>query len=93
MNYATAIIRGINNLDKYCERRFHDRVRWMETIGKVGNAKVYLRYWHAPTDNGYYDYYVLVMPSETGKYYSQTEQIIREYRELVETGKARFLTP
>ena len=92
-NYIHAIIRGDQNLDKYCRKRFGERPHFVETIGRVGNAKVYLRYWSSPTDNGYYDYYVLIMEDERGKYYSSTEQIIKECREAVETGKARLLTP
>lgn len=93
-NYIHAIIRGNSNLEKYCIKRFGEFPHFVETIGRVGNAKVYLRYWHSPTDDGYYDYYVLIMEHENGKYYSQPQQqIIQECREAVETGRARLLTP
>ncbi len=93
MQLISAIIRGNDNLYRYCEKRFHEAPRFMETIGKVANAKVYLRYWHAPGDNGYHDYYILIMEdNERGKYYSSHDQVIKESRELVETGRARLLT-
>lgn len=93
-NYIHAIIRGNSNLEKYCIKRFGESPHFVETIGRVGNAKVYLRYWHSPTDDGYYDYYVLIMEHENGKYYSQPQQqIIKECREAVETGRAHLLTP
>ena len=92
MQLISAIIRGNDNLYKYCEKRFRESPRFMETIGHVGKAKVYLRYWHAPTDDGYYDYYVLIMEdNERGKYYPSHQELIKECREAVETGKARLL--
>ena len=93
MNFISAIIRGRTNLEKYCEKRFGEQPHFVETIGRINEVKVYLRYWSAPADNGYYDYYILVMESEKGKYYSSTQQLIQESRELVENGNARLLTP
>lgn len=94
MQLISAIIRGRDNLDNYCEKRWHEQPRFIEAIGKIDDAKIYLRYWKSPTDDGYHDYYVIIMEdNERGKYYTQHLQVINESRELVETGRARLLTP
>ena len=48
MNFISAIIRGRTNLEKYCEKRFGEQPHFVETIGRINEVKVYLRYWSAP---------------------------------------------
>lgn len=86
-----AIIRGHADLVKYCEKRWGERARFIETIGHVKECTVELHYWKSPTDDGYQDYYLLYMEHPNGKY-SSNNQICDLAREAVETGKARLLT-
>ena len=84
------IIKGEAALNKYCEKRWGERPRFVETIGHVKECTVELHYWKSPTDDGYQDYYLLYMEHPDGKF-SSTRQMCDEARETVETGKARLL--
>ena len=84
------IIKGEAALNKYCERRWHCRPRFVETIGHIANVTVELHYYRGPTDDGYKDYYLLIMEHPNGKY-SSMNQIRDEAYEAVETGRARLL--
>ena len=84
------IIKGEAALNKYCEKRWHCRPRFVETIGHIANVTVELHYYRGPTDDGYQDYYLLIMEHPNGKY-SSMNQIRDEAYEAVETGRARLL--
>lgn len=53
-------IEGERNLNEFCEKRFRARPQWLETIGRVGVAKVRLIYKQKP-DGHYTDCYLLYM--------------------------------
>ena len=84
------IIKGLDNLEKYCLRRWGEKPRWCETIAHCKEATIELHYWKSPTDDGFKDYYLLYMEHPDGKL-SSTRQICDEAREAVETGRARLL--
>ena len=62
-----AIIRGHADLIKYCEKRWGEKPRFIETIGHVKECTVELHYWKSPTDDGYQDYYYGTLLTSTGK--------------------------
>ena len=85
------IIKGEAALNKYCEKRWGEKPRFVETIGHIVNVTVELHYYRSPTDDGYMPYYLLIMEHRNGKY-SSMNQIRDEAYEAVTTGKARLLT-
>jgi len=85
------IIKGESALNRYCMKRWGEHPHWRETIGSVGEAKVYLHYYKSPEDEYYRDYYILTMEHPNGTH-SWLRSIEEEAREAVETGKARYLT-
>ena len=85
------IIKGEAALNKYCEKRWGERPRFVETIGHVKECTVELHYWKSPTDDGYAPYYLLIMEHEKGKFTSFND-IREEAYEAIRTGKARLLT-
>lgn len=85
------IIKGEKTLNKYCEKRWGQRPRFMETIGHIANVTIEHFYEHGPDDDGYAPYYLLIMEHEKGKFTSFND-IREEAYEAIRTGKARLLT-
>ena len=65
MAYIYKWIEGRKNLDEYCMKRFGETPRFMETIGRVGEAKVYYMY-KRKEDGSYAEMYLLFMRHEKG---------------------------
>lgn len=65
MAYITKWIEGEKNLHEFCIKRFGEKPRFVETIGRVGDAKVELIYkWKE--GYGYVAMYLLYMQHPTG---------------------------
>lgn len=54
-------IEGEKALNEFCERRFKEKPRFIETCGRVGPAKVRLIYKEIPETGHYTDMYLLYM--------------------------------
>lgn len=65
MAYIYKWIEGRKNLDEYCMKRFGETPRFMETIGRVGEAKVHYMY-KRKEDGSYAEMYLLFMRHEKG---------------------------
>lgn len=65
MAYIYKWIEGRNNLEQYCLNRFKEKPRFVETIGRVGEAKIYYIY-KRKTNGSYTDMYLLFMRHEKG---------------------------
>ena len=65
MAYIYKWIEGRKNLDEYCMKRFGETPRFMETIGRVGEAKVHYMY-KCKEDGSYAEMYLLFMRHEKG---------------------------
>lgn len=63
-------IEGRKNLDAYCEKRFGEKPRFVETIGRVGyeGAKVHMIYKHK-ANGGFAEMYLLYMQHPNGHVY------------------------
>lgn len=63
-------IEGEKALNEFCERRFKARPKFLETIGKVGPAKVHLKYKEVYDENGQWvrnaEMYLLYMDAPSG---------------------------
>ncbi len=64
--YIYKWIEGEDNLDAYCQKRFKERPRFVETIGRVGPAKVYLIYKRREDLQKYTPMYLLFMEHAKG---------------------------
>ena len=94
--YSYIWIEGEKNLDEFCMKRFGDRPRFLETIGRVSgkgaSAKVHLIYKHDEQESRYREMYFLYMEHNSGKYfYSQIEEIERWPYEKIRTDRTAIL--
>ena len=64
--YTTIWIEGEKNLNDFCLRRFKETPHFVETIGKVGPAKVYKIYKWREAKQRYTDMYLLFMEHPKG---------------------------
>ena len=64
--YIYKWIEGEDNLDAFCLKRFNERPRFVETIGRVASAKVYLIYKWREDKQKYTDMYLLFMQHPKG---------------------------
>ena len=63
--YIYKWIEGERNLNDFCAKRFNEKPRFVETIGSVTGAKIWMIYKKRP--DGYYtDMYLLFMRHEKG---------------------------
>lgn len=62
-----AVIKGWDDLYRYCERRWKERPRFCEHFARIGN-EVYIRKIEAkaPTDEYWTAYFLLVLPNQHG---------------------------
>lgn len=58
-------IEGRKNLDEYCLKRFKEKPRFVETIGHVGEARIYYMY-KRREDGSYAEMYLLFMRHPKG---------------------------
>ena len=65
MGYIYKWIEGDKNLEEYCSKRFREQPRFIETIGRVGEAKVELIYKYK-NGYGYVPMYLLYMQDPKG---------------------------
>ena len=64
--YTTIWIEGEKDLNDFCLRRFKETPHFVETIGKVGPAKVYEIYKWREDKQRYTDMYLLFMEHPKG---------------------------
>lgn len=81
--YIYKWIEGEKNLEDYCLKRFKERPRFVETIGRVGTegAKIWNIYKHKP-EGGYANMYLLFMPHEKGTIYDIGELSKMSYEDI-----------
>lgn len=102
--YSYIWIEGEKNLNEFCMKRFGEKPRFMETIGRVSGkgaaAKVHMINKHLTDDEladpnrtiSYHDMYFLYMEHNDGKYYqSEIQEIMRWPYEKIRTDKAAIL--
>ena len=83
-------IEGETSLDEFCIKRFGEKPRFVETIGKVGyNAKVYKCY--KEKEEGYYtQMFLLTMPHEKGTI-TDIQTILRMTYDEIRADKSSIL--
>ena len=64
--YIYKWIEGEDNLDAFCLKRFGERPRFVETIGRVSSAKVYLIYKWREDKQDYTSMFLLFMEHTKG---------------------------
>lgn len=71
---------GEKALNEFCRKRYGMTPEWMETIGRLGDAKVRLIYKHDEENNRYVDCYLLYMPTRKyeGKNVVSATQLFNE---------------
>lgn len=64
-----AVIKGWDALNRYCERRWKERPCFCENFARIGN-EVHIRKIEAkaPTDEYWTMYFLLVLPSQFGRF-------------------------
>lgn len=81
MGYIYKWIEGEKNLDDYCAKRFGEQPRFIETIGRVGEAKVELIY-KMKEGHGYVAMYLLYMQHPTGTIWDFNDLRRMSYEEI-----------
>jgi len=63
-----AVIKGLDALNRYCERRWKEQPCFCEHFARIGN-EVHIRKMEAwaPTDNHWTAYYLLALPNQSGR--------------------------
>lgn len=98
--YSYIWIEGEDNLDTFCLKRFGERPRFMENIGKIESkgttVKVHKRYVDCAQDEndpyGSHQMFFLFMEHEGGRYtYWQLQNIMRSTYEEIRTDKTAVL--
>lgn len=85
----TAVIRGHDALDRYCERRWKERPRFCEHFARIGDdVRIHKIEAKAPTDAYYTAYFVMVLRNEYGRF---CEPGIREIYERLKNGTINLL--
>lgn len=74
-------IEGEKNLHEYCLKRFGEKPHFVETIGRVGEAKVELIY-KLKEGYGYVPMYLLYMQHPTGTIYYLDETRKMTYEQI-----------
>lgn len=64
--YITKWIEGEKNLNDFCQRRFKEDPSFVETVGRVGSAKIYEVYKWREDKRRYVDMYLLFMEHPKG---------------------------
>lgn len=83
MMYQALWIEGSRALYGFCEKRFKESPRFIETIGHCGSATIWLSYKLTPND-GYRDFYLIFMPHDRGNLtYSQIQDKKQEKYEQI----------
>jgi hypothetical protein len=77
--YTFMWIEGEKNLNEFCLQRFRSKPRFMETIGHVGPATVYLIYKYDDATEKYREMYLLTMQHPNG---TVTEGGLRELQTM-----------
>lgn len=64
-----AVIKGWDALNRYCERRWKEQPRFCEHFARIGN-EVHIQKIEAkaPTDEYWTAYFLLVLPSQSGRF-------------------------
>ena len=66
--YIYKWIEGYDNLQDFCLKRFKEKPRFIETIGRVAEATIHLIYKSKPSGE-YAEMYLLFMPHPSGTIY------------------------
>ncbi len=82
MYYTTIWIEGEDRLNDFCQRRFQERPRFVETVGRVGTAKVYMVYKWREDRKRYVDMYLLFMEHPKGTVGDIAEKRLMTYEEI-----------
>lgn len=90
--YIYAVIKGETALDKYCEKRWGERPRFMESFAHINDVTIESIEEMSPSDDGYKRYFILYMvdPKCESLLTSHT-QIRTQVHEAIRTGTARLL--
>lgn len=82
MGFIYAVIKGEQNLKKYCERRWkNQRIQWSGCFGRIDECTVELIDAFGP-DGTCGRYYILYLPSQTSEICDQTAVRHKVYREI-----------
>jgi hypothetical protein len=84
MMYQALWIEGSRALYDFCEKRFKESPRFIETIGHCGSATIWLSYKLTPTD-GYRDFYLIFMPHDHGNftYMQLQDKKLEKYEQIM----------
>ena len=89
----TKWIEGEDNLNAYCQKRFNELPRFVETIGRVGlSAKVYLVYKWREDKQKYTPMYLLFMQHPKGTV-GYIQDIQHQSYEDIRTNRGSILVP
>ena len=81
MGYICKWIEGEKNLMDYCIKRFGEKPKFVETVGKVGEATAWYTY-KLKEGHGYVAMYMLFMKHEKGEVCDLMEKFKMSYEEI-----------
>ncbi len=87
-----AVIRGEEDLIAYCDKRGWPRPRFVESFARnIPNVVVEMIYDKAPTDDGYYAYYIMSMPTTRETGFCNINDIRAIVHESIRAGRVDLL--
>ena len=87
-----AIIKGETTLNKYCEKRWGERPRFMESFAHINDVTIERIEEMSPTDDGYKQNFILYMVDpKCESLLTSYSQIRTQVHEAIRTGTARLL--
>ena len=90
--YIYAVIKGEKALDKYCEKRWGERPRFVESFAHINEVTIERIEEMSPTDDGYRQYFILYMVDQKHESLLTSFSRIRsQVHEAIRTGTARLL--
>lgn len=90
--YIYAVIKGEKAMDKYCEKRWGERPRFMESFAHVRDVTIERIWEKSPTDDWYMQYFILYMVDpKRESLLTSFSQIRTQVHEAIRTGTARLL--
>lgn len=81
MGYVTIWIEGEKLLEEFCLKRFKERPKFIETIGKCGDARIHMVY-KEKEGKGYVCMYLLYMQHPDGNIYDIAQKERESYEEI-----------
>ena len=92
MDLVYAVIKGETNLERYCEKRWKQKPRFVESFAhNIDGVLIERIYAKSPDDDGYSQYSILIMKSNKDTGFCDPGDIRRKVYEDIRTGRISLL--